>query len=279
VPLSDAAGEVIEVGQGVTRVAPGDQVASTFFQRWVDGPFDATKGASALGGAVDGVLAELVVLDADGVVPVPSELSFEQAATLPCAGVTAWVSLIERGKLEPDESVLALGTGGVSIFALQFAKAVGARVLITSRSDEKLARAKSLGADDLINTSKMADWDRGVRELTIGRGVDHLLEVGGAGTLPISVRCLCEGGQIALVGLLSGSPADPEEVERLTARRGIQIDPIYVGSRKHFESMLAAILRFGIRPVVDRVFPFDDAKAAYRFLQSGEHFGKVVIRI
>jgi NADPH:quinone reductase-like Zn-dependent oxidoreductase len=279
VPLSDAAGEVVEVGPGVTRVTPGDQVASTFFQSWAEGPFDASHAASALGGAIDGVLAELVVLSEQGVVRVPSELSFDQAATLGCAGVTAWVSLIERGKLEPDESVLLLGTGGVSVFALQFAKAVGARVLITSRSDEKLARAKSLGADDLINSHKMPDWDRGVRELTIGRGVDHVLEVGGAGTVPISMRCLCDGGHIALIGLLSGDRANHEQVEHATASRGIQVDSIYVGSRKHFESMLAAIVRFDIRPVVDRAFHFDEAKAAYQYLQSGEHFGKVVIRI
>src|SRR6185436_18061776 len=194
VPLSDGAGEVIEVGSGVTRVAPGDRVAGTFFQNWVDGPFDASHGATALGGAIDGVLAEQVVFDAEGLVKFPAALSFEEAATLPCAGVTAWVSLVELGKLEPDERVLVMGTGGVSIFALQFAKSLGAQVIVTSRSDEKLARAKSLGADGLVNTHKMPDWDAGVRELTIGRGVDQLIEVGGAETLPRSLRCLRDGG-------------------------------------------------------------------------------------
>ncbi|MEO8177499.1 MAG: NAD(P)-dependent alcohol dehydrogenase [Deltaproteobacteria bacterium] len=277
VPLSDGAGEVIEVGSGVTRVAPGDRVAGTFFQNWVDGPFDASKGATALGGAIDGVLAEQVVFEAEGVVKFPSELSFEEAATLPCAGVTAWVSLIETGKLEPDQRVLVMGTGGVSIFALQFAKSVGAQVLVTSRSDEKLARANGLGADGLINSHKMPDWDAGVRELTIGRGVDHLVEVGGAETLPISLRALRDGGHIALVGLLSGAPASQELAE--SHQHGIRVDSIYVGSRQHFEAMNDAIERFKIQPVIDRRFPFEDARDAYAYLKSGQHFGKVVIRI
>jgi len=277
VPLSDGAGEVIEVGSGVTRVAPGDRVAGTFFQNWVEGPFTAANAATALGGAIDGVLAEQVVFDAEGLVKFPAALSFEEAATLPCAGVTAWVSLIEKGKLEPDERVLVMGTGGVSIFALQFAKSVGARVFVTSRSDEKLARAHSLGADGLINSHKMPDWDVGVRELTIGRGVDHLLEVGGAETLPISLRALRDGGQIALVGLLSGAPADPKLAE--DPRRQIRVDSIYVGSRQHFEAMNDAIARFDIHPVIDRHFPFVDARDAYAYLKSGQHFGKVVIRI
>jgi len=277
VPLSDGAGEVIEVGSGVTRVAPGDRVAGTFFQNWVDGPFDASHGATALGGAIDGVLAEQVVFEAEGLVKFPSALSFEEAATLPCAGVTAWVSLIETGKLEPDQRVLVMGTGGVSIFALQFAKSVGAQVLVTSRSDEKLARAHGLGADGLINSHKMPDWDVGVRELTIGRGVDHLVEVGGAETLPISLRALRDGGHIALVGLLSGAPASRELAEK--HQHGIVVDSIYVGSRRHFEAMNDAIERFKIHPVIDRRFPFEDARDAYSYLKSGQHFGKVVIRI
>jgi NADPH:quinone reductase-like Zn-dependent oxidoreductase len=274
VPLSDGAGEVIEVGPGVTRVAPGDRVAGTFFQNSVDGPFAASN---ALGSALDGVLAEQVLFDAEGVVKFPAALSFEEAATLPCAGVTAWVSLIEKGKLEPDERVLVMGTGGVSIFALQFAKSVGAQVLLTSRSDEKLARAHSLGADGLINTHKMPDWDVGVRELSIGRGVDHVVEVGGAETLPLSLRALRDGGQIALVGLLSGAPANPELAAEVG--RKIRVDSIYVGGRTHFEAMNEAITRFNIHPVIDRHFPFEDARDAYAYLKSGQHFGKVVIRI
>jgi NADPH:quinone reductase-like Zn-dependent oxidoreductase len=277
VPVSDGAGEVVEVGAGVTRVAPGDRVAGTFFQNWTDGPFEASAGASALGGSIDGVLAEQVVLSAEGVVKFPSELSFEEAATLPCAALTAWVSLVERGRLEPDERVLVMGTGGVSVFALQFAKSLGAQVIVTSRSDEKLARAKSLGADGLVNTHKMPDWDAGVRELTIGRGVDHLIEVGGAETLQRSLRCLRDGGHLALVGLLSGAPARREDAEN--NQRGIRVDSIYVGSRQHFEAMNNAITRFEIRPVIDRAFTFDEARAAYEYLASGQHFGKIVIRI
>jgi len=277
VPLSDGAGEVIEVGAGVSRVAPGDRVAGTFFQDWADGPFEASAGASALGGSIDGVLAEQVVLSAEGVVKFPSELSFEEAATLPCAALTAWVSLVELGKLEPDERVLVMGTGGVSIFALQFAKSLGAQVIVTSRSDEKLARAKSLGADGLVNTHKMPDWDAGVRELTIGRGVDQLIEVGGAETLPRSLRCLRDGGHLALVGLLSGAPARREDAEK--HQRGIHVNSIYVGSRKHFEAMNEAIARFKLRPVIDRAFSFDEPREAYDYLASGRHFGKVVIRI
>lgn len=277
VPLSDGAGEVIEVGAGVSGVAPGDRVAGTFFQNWTEGPFEASAGASALGGSIDGVLAEQVVLSAEGVVKFPNELSFEEASTLPCAAVTAWVSLVERGKLEPDERVLVMGTGGVSIFALQFAKSLGAQVIVTSRSDEKLARAKSLGADGLVNSHKMPDWDAGVRELTIGKGVDQLIEVGGAETLQRSLRCLREGGHLALVGLLSGAPARREDAEN--NQLGIRVDSIYVGSRKHFEAMNEAIARFKIHPVIDRAFTFDEARAAYDYLASGQHFGKVVIRI
>jgi len=165
----------------------------------------------------------------------------------------------------------------VSIFALQFAKALGARVFITSRSDEKLARANSLGADGLINAHKMPDWDVGVRELTIGRGVDQLLEVGGAKTVPISLRCLREGGHLALIGLLSGAPASPELLE--SPPRGVRVSSIYVGSRQHFEAMNDAVARFGIHPVIDRHFPFEDARDAYAYLKSGQHFGKIVIRV
>lgn len=277
VPLSDAAGEVLAIGAGVTQLAPGDRVAGTFFQDWQDGPLDERKAATALGGAIDGVLAESVVLQASGVVPLPPALSFEQASTLPCAGVTAWASLFERGKLEPDATVLLMGTGGVSILALQLAKAVGARVFITSRSDEKLARAAALGADGMINSAKLPNWDEGVRELTIGRGVDHLIELGGAATLPISLRALRDGGHLALVGLLSGAPASQAEAER--NGRGIRVDSIYVGSRKDFSALLELVARFNVKPVIDASFPFEQAPQAFEYLKRGEHFGKVVIRL
>ncbi len=277
VPLSDAAGEVLEVGPGVTRLGAGDRVAGNFFQRWIDGPFDAEKGASALGGAIDGVLAEEVVLDADAAVRFPDHLSLEEAATLPCAAVTAWVGLFELGGLNAGETVLAMGTGGVSIFALQLAKAAGARVILTSSHDEKLARGKALGADAGVNYRTTPRWDEAARALTGGRGVDHLLEVGGATTLPVSLRAVREGGHVALVGLLGGQRGDLETARRND--RGVRVDSVYVGSVRHFEAMNAAIARAGLRPVVDRVFPFERAREAYEHLASGAHFGKVVVAV
>ncbi|ABG03232.1 Alcohol dehydrogenase, zinc-binding protein [Rubrobacter xylanophilus DSM 9941] len=277
VPLSDGAGEVVETGPGATRFGAGDRVAGAFFQRWVDGPLDEEKAASALGGAVDGVLAERVVLEEAGAVRVPDHLSFEEAAALPCAGVTAWVGLFALGRLRPGETVLAMGTGGVSIFALQFAKMAGARVILTSSSDEKLERGRELGADETINYRETPDWDLRARELTGGRGVDHILEVGGAGTLPRSLRAVRDGGHLTLVGLLSGERADLEEAAK--NERGVRVDSVYVGSLRHFEDMLRDIERARLRPVIDRVFAFEEARQAYEHLQSGRHFGKVVIRV
>lgn len=277
VPLSDGAGEVIELGPGVTRLRPGDRVAGNFFQRWIDGPPDDAKRASALGGAIDGVLAEEVVLEADAAVRFPDHLSFEEAATLPCAGVTAWVGLFENGRLRAGETVLAMGTGGVSIFALQLAKAAGARVILTSSDDGKLARGKALGADATINYRTTPAWDEAARALTGGRGVDHLLEVGGASTLPTSLRAIREGGHLSLVGLLGGTRADPEAAARND--RGIRVDAIFVGSVRHFEGLNETVTRARLRPVVDRVFPFERARAAFEHLQAGAHFGKVVVAV
>jgi NADPH:quinone reductase-like Zn-dependent oxidoreductase len=277
VPLSDGAGEVVEVGPGVTRLRPGDRVAGAFFQRWVDGPFDAEKGASALGGAVDGVLAEEVVLEADGAVKFPEHLTFEEAATLPCAGVTAWVGLFVLGRLKAGETVLAMGTGGVSVFALQLAKAAGARVILTSSHDEKLARGRALGADATVNYRTTPEWDAAARALTGGRGVDHVLEVGGATTLPVSLRAVREGGHVTLVGLLGGQRGDPDAAARND--RGVRVDSVFVGSVRHFEAMNDAIARARLRPVVDRVFPFERAREAYEHLRSGAHFGKIVVRV
>ncbi len=277
VPLSDGAGEIVEVGAGVTRLRPGERVAGAFFQRWVDGRFDAEKGASALGGAIDGVLAEEVVLEADAAVRIPDHLSFEEAATLPCAAVTAWVGLVALGGLRAGDTVLAQGTGGVSIFALQLAKMLGARVILTSSHDEKLARGKALGADAVVNYRTTPGWDEAVLALTGGRGVDHVLEVGGAATLPRSLRALRDGGHLALVGLLGGARADPA----LAAQngRGIRVDSVFVGSVRHFEAMNEAIARASLRPVVDRVFPFEEARRAYEHLRSGAHLGKVVVTV
>jgi NADPH:quinone reductase-like Zn-dependent oxidoreductase len=277
VPLSDGAGEVVDVGVGVTRLKKGDRVAGNFFQKWVDGSFDADKGASALGGAIDGVLAEEVLFEQGCAVKFPAALSYEEAATLPCAGVTAWVGLMELGGLAQNETVLAMGTGGVSIFALQIAKSFGARALLTSSHDQKLARGEALGADGIINYETTPEWDVRARELTGGRGVDHLLEVGGAATLATSLRALRDGGHLTLVGLLGGQRADRETAEKND--RGIRVDSVYVGSARHFEALNASIQRTGLRPVVDRVFSFEQAPEAYRYLESGRHLGKVVVRV
>ncbi len=279
VPLSDGAGEVVEAGPGVTRVGPGDRVAGAFFQRWVDGPFGADQGASALGGAIDGVLAEEVILEEGGAVRFPPGLSFEEAATLPCAGVTAWVGLFAHGALAAGETVLAMGTGGVSIFALQLAKAAGARVILTSSDDAKLARGKALGADETVNYRTTPEWDARARALTGGRGVDHILEVGGAATLPRSLAALRAGGHLSLVGLLGGAPADRDAAASAAQGRGIRVDAVYVGTVRDFEGLDALVARAGIRPVVDRVFPFEEAREAYAYLQRGAHLGKVVIAL
>jgi NADPH:quinone reductase-like Zn-dependent oxidoreductase len=277
VPLSDGAGEVVEVGAQVTRWSPGARVVACFFRDWIDGPPDEQKRAAALGGTTDGVLAEYVALRADALVEVPAGLSFEEAATLPCAGVTAWVSLVTTGGLTAGETVLALGTGGVSVFVLQLAKAHGARVITTSKSDEKLAHAARLGADHTINYRRTPDWDTRARELTGGRGVDHVVEVGGAETLQRSVRALRDGGHLALVGLLTGERANPAAAA--AEGRGLRIDSIYVGSTANLQSLVDAVSRLGIHPVIDRSFEFAEARAAYEYLASAEHFGKIVVRV
>jgi NADPH:quinone reductase-like Zn-dependent oxidoreductase len=276
VPLSDGAGEVAEVGPGVTRFQPGDRVAGCFFSRWDAGPMDETATKSALGGAVDGMLAERVALPESGLVKVPDHLTFEEAATLPCAGLTAWHALMEGGGLKAGQTVLVQGTGGVSLFALQFARLAGARVIATSSSDAKLAKARDLGASDGINYKTTADWDVAVRNLTEGLGVDHVVEVGGAGTLPRSMKAVKLGGHIALIGVLTGGgEVDP----RPLLFKNIRLQGIYVGSRLMFESMNRAIALHKLRPVVDQVFPFEQAVDAYKHLESGSHFGKVVIRV
>lgn len=277
VPLSDGAGEVVELGAGVEQLVPGDRVVGSFFRDWIDGPPDENKRAASLGGSVDGVLAEYAVFRAQALVKIPSALAFEEAATLPCAGVTAWISLIDLGGLKAGETVLAMGTGGVSIFALQLAKAHGARVILTSSSDEKLEHGKRLGADELINYRSTPAWDERARELTGGRGVDHLLEVGGAETLPRSLAAVRDGGHLALIGLLTGGRADPEVAAR--AGRGLRIDSIFVGSTAHLRALAEAAARFALHPVIDRVFEFGHAREAYEALESGHHFGKIVIRV
>jgi len=276
-PLSDGAGEVIAVGDGVTRVKGGDRVAGIFMQGWLDGPPDDAKAATALGGAIDGMLSEQVCLNADGLVRFPGHLSFEEGAALPCAGVTAWHSLFDSGNLMPGQAVLVQGSGGVSIFALQFAKQAGARVIATtSGRDGKAERLRVLGADAVVNYRETPEWDRPVREFTGGVGVDHVIEVGGAGTLPLSMKAVRRGGHIALIGVLAGGgEVDP----RFIFLKQLKIQGIYVGSRAMFEGMNRAIEASGMRPVVDRVFGFDEVKHAMSYLESGAHFGKVCIRV
>lgn len=277
VPLSDGAGEVVGVGEGVSRVKAGDRVAGIFFQDWLGGDVQAAYHASALGGARDGMLAEYVVLSENGVILLPDWMSYEEGAALPCAGVTAWNGLVEQGRLTAGETVLLLGTGGVSLFGLQIAKMHGARVILTSSSDEKLARAKALGADETVNYKAVPDWDQAVWALTGKRGVDHVLEVGGPGTLEKSLRAARSGGRIAQIGVLSDPEAKISPLPILG--KSLQINGIYVGSRAMFERLLAALTVGQIHPVIDRVFGFYEIRAAYEYLQSGAHFGKVVINL
>ena len=275
IPLSDGAGEVVAVGPEVTRFQAGDRVAGMFMQAWLGGDMEAYHVDSSRGGSIDGVLAEYVVFEQDGLVRLPDHLSYEEGATLPCAGVTAWNALYAGRPLRAGETVLILGTGGVSIFALQLARAAGARVIATSSSDAKLAQAAALGATDGINYRAFPEWQIKVQELTNGRGVDHVVEVGGAGTLARSVEAARIGGQVHLIGVLTGGEINPTPI----LRRNIQLRGIYVGSRQMFDAMNQSIALNGIRPVIDRVFAFEDAKDAYRHLKGQTHVGKVVIRI
>src|SRR5215831_6842765 len=276
IPLSDGAGEVVAVGEGVTRVKLGDRVAAAFMQGWVDGPPDDAKAATALGGGIDGMLAEQVCLDASGLVHFPSHLTFEEAASLPCAAVTAWHSLFDSGRLLLGQTVLVQGTGGVSIFALQFAKMAGARVIVTSSSDQKIERLKRLGADETVNYKTNSEWDKAARALTGGVGVDHVVEVGGAGTLPLSIRAVRRGGHIALIGVLTGQgEMDPRPI----LMKSVRVQGVYVGSRAMFEEMNKAIELSGMRPVVDRVFGFGEVGEAMRFMEGQGHFGKICVRV
>lgn len=277
VPLSDGAGEVAEIGPEVTRVKPGDRVAGIFMQSWIGGEIEPDHAASSLGGAIHGVLAEYVLFDQQGLVQLPTHLSFEEGATLPCAGVTAWNALYAGRPLIAGQSVLVLGTGGVSIFALQFARAAGAQVIATSSSDDKLARAQQLGATATVNYRDHPEWQKEVLALTDGRGVDHVIEVGGAGTLARSIEAARLGGQIHQIGVLTGGGGqiDPS----VPMRKGLILRGIYVGSRQMFDAMNRAIAVNTLRPVIDRVFAFAQAADAYRHMQSQAHLGKIVIRI
>jgi len=275
-PFSDCAGEVVEIGEGVTKRSVGDRVCSTVIAGWIDGGPSADTAKTAIGAGVsDGVLSEYRVFNESSLVSIPDHLSFEEAATLPCAAVTAWNALVVSGNIKPGDTVLTLGTGGVSVFAIQFAKLVGATVIATSSSDEKLEKATALGADHIVNYRTREDWDKAVLELTDGRGVDHVVEVGGTGTLTKSVRAVRVGGHIALIGALDmAGEFNPIPV----FMKGIRVQGIFVGSRQMFENMDVKISEAKMHPVIDRTFGFDEAKDALRYMESGSHFGKIVLR-
>jgi NADPH:quinone reductase-like Zn-dependent oxidoreductase len=276
IPCSDGAGEIVAVGAGVTQWKTGDHVAGTFMQHWIDGPPTPAKIKGALGGDIDGVLAEYVVLSENGVVEIPEHLSYQEAATLPCAAVTAWNAL-EAGDVKPGGTVLIQGTGGVSLFALQFARLRGARVLGISGSDDKLAQARRLGLDAGLNYKETPEWDRWVMEET-GEGVDLIVEVGGAGTLPRSLRALRMGGTIAQVGVLTGpEPAEPIPVPAILHKQA-RLRGIYVGSRQDFVEMNKAISLAQLRPIGED-FPWTLAREVLARLESGAHFGKLVMTV
>jgi len=277
IPLSDGAGEVLAVGEGVTRFKPGDRVSPTFFQGWIEGK---PRPVPALGAApVDGVLAEQVVLHEDGLVMLPSWMSFEEGGSLACAAVTAWHALMVAGNpVKPGDSVLVLGTGGVSMFALQFARAAGCRVIATSSHDEKLERAKKHGATDVINYKTHPDWDKEVMRLTGGKGVDCVIEVGGSGTLARSMASVGYGGKVSLIGVLTNAQGGDTNPHGLMFK-GASLHGIFVGSRVMYEDMLAAMTVSKIHPIVDKTFAFADAASAYQYQMEGKHFGKVVIKV
>jgi len=277
IPLSDGAGEIAAVGSGVTRRKVGDRAAGTFFQGWQSGPVRREVFETALGGSINGMLAEYVALSADGVIAIPAHLSFEEAATLPCAALTAWQALVTQGKVSAGQTVVVLGTGGVSIFALQFAKMHGARVIITSSNDAKLERARALGADETINYRTTPDWEKEVFRFTEKAGADHVVEVGGTDTFPRSLRAVAMGGTVSVIGGVSGFTS--EVALRDILGKSALIRGIFVGNHDMFTAMNRAISLHHLKPVIDRVFSFAEAPAAYRYQESGAHFGKVVITV
>ncbi|MGJ5181798.1 zinc-dependent alcohol dehydrogenase family protein [Bradyrhizobium oligotrophicum] len=278
VPLSDGAGVIDAVGPDVVRWQVGDRVAASFFRDWISGPFKTDYVASALGGStMDGMLAEHVVLPATAVVAVPEHLTSIEAATLPCAAVTAWHGLVTRGGMSQDDTLLVQGTGGVALFGLQFATALGARAIVISSSDEKLARARAFGAAILINYRTTPDWDVALMTATGGRGASHILELGGPGTYDRSMRSVASGGKIIQIGVLTGFGPKPD-LARLQWENA-DIIGVTVGSVDHFTAMNRFLSDHAIHPIIDRVFGFDEATEAYAHLRSGSHFGKVVVRL
>ncbi|HTO61430.1 MAG TPA: NAD(P)-dependent alcohol dehydrogenase [Bradyrhizobium sp.] len=277
VPVSDGAGVVEQVGGGVKQFVAGDRVIGSFFESWLGGEPSEAKMHAALGGAVDGVLAEYRVFPAHALVKTPPHLSDVEAASLPCAGVTAWSAVVKLGGIRPGQSVLTQGSGGVSLFALQFAKMSGARVIATSSSDAKIERLKSLGADVTINYKTTPDWGKKARELT-GHGVDLVVEVGGVGTLNESIRATRIGGTIAFIGVLAGPPAGNSRLPLMVMQQQ-RLQGVTVGSVDDLQAMCNAIAAHEMKPVIDRIFAFDQVKDAFAHMASGAHFGKVAIAI
>ena len=277
VPLSDGAGEVVAIGPGVKRLRVGDRVAAIFFQAWLSGRPSPQVLGSALGGQLDGMLSQYVTLDEQGLVKIPAELSYEEAATLPCAGVTAWNGLFTRGRLQRGDTVLLEGTGGVSVLGLQLAVAAGAKPIITSSQDSKLERAKQLGAVGTVNYKKYPDWEKQVREQTDGLGAQEVLEVGGKDTLQHALASLAPGGHIALIGGLTGFGGEVPVMALMASNA--TVSGIYVGSRADFEALLAFVDKNRVKPVVDRAVPFQNAPEAFKLMEADEFFGKIVIRV
>lgn len=278
IPFSDGAGEIAAVGSGVAKWKAGDRVMPIFAQRWFDGDSSEEKRRTSLGAGAqwDGVLREFAAFDQESVVRIPEHLSYEEAAALPCAALTAWHALVYSGKIKPGDTVLTIGTGGVSIFAVQFAKMAGARVFATSGSDEKIERLMELGVDAAVNYREREDWDAAALDFTEREGVDHVVEVGGAETLPRSINAARIGGHIAMIGALTGGAGFNPVMAFMKALR---LQGIFVGSRRMFEDMNKAVSANQLRPVIDRVFAFDEAAQALRHMERGSHFGKIVVRV
>lgn len=275
VPLSDGVGEVIAVGDGVDRVAVGERACPMFFPRWTGGEPDASRLTHSLGGPLDGTMSEFLCVSQEAVARVPASLDDVQAATLPCAALTAWSALAVLGTTRPGEHVLVQGSGGVSLFALKFALLFGARVTVISSSDEKIDRLRAMGACAAVNYARTPEWGKAARETTGGRGFDHIVEVGGETTLPQSLRCIRTGGTISMIGVLGGAAIAGSIGHVVT--RAVRLQGVTVGHRDAFEAMCRAIEQHRVQPVVDRVFGFDELVSAYEYLAGAKHFGKVCI--
>ncbi|MFZ0133967.1 MAG: NAD(P)-dependent alcohol dehydrogenase [Desulfobacterales bacterium] len=276
IPVSDGAGEVVATGAGVSRVAVGDRVCPLMIQNWVSGPPTTPTITATLGGPLDGVMTEYMVLGEQGLVKIPEHLGWQEAATLPCAALTAWSALVTEGRVKAGDTVLVLGTGGVSLFALQFAKLHGARVIVLSGSDAKLDRALKLGADDGLNYRTTPAWGQAVKNMAGADGIDHVIEVGGKQTLPQSIRAVRPGGTVSLIGVLSGATMEVSLGPIVT--RKIRLQGITVGSRDGMEAMLRAVSQHAVKPIIDRTFVFEELREALDYLKRGEHFGKICIR-